>query len=177
MKPTIALAQLTLIPVDLDLIDRVCDLLWHPDVRRFLCDDNILPQAIIRGMLSRSIELDVQHLGLWAIEQVTGEFAGICGLQPVGHSAGSDLLVAGAIEPLIALHPRVWGCGIATMVVNQLVNHARDNCGLNRLVAAVDDPNERSRRLMLRCGFCEIGRSAGPKHMLVFYEQLLHQAR
>jgi RimJ/RimL family protein N-acetyltransferase len=175
MKPTIALAQARLIPVDLGLLDRMCDLLWHPDIRRFLCDDNILPQATIRDMLARSIELDAQHLGLWAIEQSPRNFIGICGLQPVGHSAESDLLVTGAIEPLIALHPRMWGRGIATMVIDELVNYSWAKCDLKRLVAAVDEPNERSRRLMLRCGFLEIGRRPGPKHLLVLFERR-HQA-
>jgi RimJ/RimL family protein N-acetyltransferase len=44
---------------------------------------------------------------------------------------------------------------------------------LERLVAAVDEPNERSHRLMLRCRFSGIGRGPGPKHKLVFYERRL----
>jgi RimJ/RimL family protein N-acetyltransferase len=81
--------------------------------------------------------------------------------------------MAGCIEMSIALHPGAWRQGIATHAVEALARHARDHCRLERIVAAVDEPNERSHRLMLRSAFQRIGEGPGPKHRLVYYARNL----
>jgi ribosomal-protein-alanine N-acetyltransferase len=177
MKPTLRSPRFTLTPSSESDLDRLCDLLWHPQVRRFLCHDNLVPREVVSEMLARSAELDVGGIGLWTIEAEPDGFVGVCGLLPVADGPTIHPAVGGDsdIEPLIALHPCARGRGLAKETIDALVDHARNNCGLTRLIASVDEPNEGSHRLMLRCRFSEVGRGPGPKHKLVFYERLLSE--
>jgi ribosomal-protein-alanine N-acetyltransferase len=169
MKPNLTLTQATLRPTVPGDLDRVCALLHHADVRRFLCDDTILPRDTVIEMLALSDRLDSRGYGLWAVEDGQHQLLGVAGLQPVS----AELLVASgmadAIEPLIALHPDSWGRGIAGDAIAALIEHARRTCRLSRLVAAVDRPNERSHKLMRRCGFKPVDVAQGPAHELVLY--------
>jgi len=49
--------------------------------------------------------------------------------------------------------PSVWGQGIATAVCNGLVRWGHDEAGLQRVQATVLETNERSIRVLERCGF------------------------
>ena len=116
------------------------------------------------------MNLDAQGLGLWVIEGRQGDFAGIAGLEPVSAEAATTPAMAGGVEPVVALHPGHWGQGLAGAALASLIGHARDTLRLLRLVGAVDLPNEASHRLMRRCGFTVMGKSAGPAHELVLYQ-------
>ena len=77
--------------------------------------------------------------------------------------------MAGGIEPIIALYPEYWGQGLATEAMNSLIGYARVSLELSELVAAVDEPNTRSHRLMESCGFVPAGRTQGPANELILY--------
>ena len=173
MKPSLSMPRGRLRPAMADDLDGLVELLHDAAVRRYLCDDTILPRETVAAMLARSEELGSQGLGLWAIE--LGRFAGIAGLEPVSAEAGATPAMAGGIEPIIALDPAYWGQGLAGEVVDALIRYARDPLGLARLVAAVDEPNARSHRLMQRCGFTAMGRTPGPAHELVLYALSLEE--
>ncbi|MEZ5670496.1 MAG: GNAT family N-acetyltransferase [Alphaproteobacteria bacterium] len=173
MKPTLRDGGLTLEPSAGRDLDELCRLLWHPLVRLYLCDDAALPRAAVGGMLAQSAELDGRGLGLWTVRIADAGFAGVAGLLPVPAGGGAAPEMAGGVEPLIALDPAFWGDGHATAALALLAGHARDRCGLGRLVAAVDEPDRASRRLMGRCGFEEIGRAPGPRYTLVLYRRWL----
>jgi RimJ/RimL family protein N-acetyltransferase len=173
MKPTLHRPGFRLVPAMAIDLDRVCALLWDADVRRYLCDDEILPRERIAGFLDDSARLDAQGFGLWTIEPDNGVFAGIVGLMPVAHEAAEHPLMHGGIEPTIAVHRQSWGAGLATRTLDCLLDYARTDHGLDRMVANVDEPNVASHRLMKRCGFRETGRGQGRKYRLVFYERLL----
>jgi ribosomal-protein-alanine N-acetyltransferase len=51
------------------------------------------------------------------------------------------------------LSPTVWGKGIATSISTLLVDWAHSHVGLVRVQAAVLDSNDRSARVLLKCGF------------------------
>jgi len=171
-KPTLHVPQARLRPAGAADLHQLCALLWHEAVRVYLCDDTILPRDIVEGMLARSDRLDSEQLGLWMIE-TDRTCVGCAGLQPVGEAAAIDKTIAGGVEPLIALRPEARRQGIATAAIEALASHAKQACGLETLVAAVDVPNEDSHRLMRACAFKEIGQGPGPKHTLVFYERYL----
>jgi RimJ/RimL family protein N-acetyltransferase len=164
VKPAIAISGATLRPMRRNDADAFCALLWDERMREFLCDGEVTPRTKIEETLVQSESLDQDGLGLWAIETERG-FAGV----PVSEIY-TQVGMAGEIEPLIALDPADWGQGLATKSVNALARHAHDNCGLKRLVAAVDEANLRSRRTMERCGFAEVARGAAPLGVAVFYE-------
>jgi RimJ/RimL family protein N-acetyltransferase len=175
-KPTLPAPGLTLVPARTGDIDRLCDLLWKAEVRRFLCDDRILPRDVVAGMMARSERLDAEALGTWMIEAAHDGFVGMAALQPVSEGV-IDAGLAGGVEPMIALYPRAWGRGLARQAIDALATHAGTACQLECLVAAVDEPNARSHHLMRSCSFTEIGRGPGPKHRLVFYERRLAATR
>ncbi len=170
MKPCLTIANGRLQPVSAGDLESLVTLLHDTQVRRYLCDDTVLPRETVAGMLAASDDLDPQGLGLWAIEHTGDGFAGIVGLQPASQDAGSVPEMAGGIEPLIAIHPDHWGQELASTALGALIAYARDALKLSRLVAAVDRPNTRSHRLMQRCGFATIGTAPGPAGELVAYQ-------
>ena len=94
-----------------DDLDGLVRLLHEREVRRYLCDDTILPCETVAAMLAQSEQLEPHGLGLWVIEPALDGFAGIAGLQPVSAEAGAAPAMAGGVEPLIALDPKHWGQG------------------------------------------------------------------
>ena len=137
----------------------------------------LLPRDTVAEMLARSDGLDADGLGLWIVEQKGDGSAGIVGLEPVSAMGSVWPLMAGGmvggIEQIIALAPRFIGRGLATKALEAVIGHARQTLSLERLVAAVDEPNARSHRLMARAGFQVMGRAAGPVHALVLYAKTL----
>ncbi len=176
MKPCLTLQSGRLRPATAADLDHLVALLQDEEVRRYLCDDSVLPRETVAAMLTESEALDSRGLGLWVIELEDTPFAGICGLQPVSAELDIAPAMAGGIEPLIALHPAHWGKGLAAEALDALILYARDSLGLSRLVAAVDVPNARSQRLMRRCGFAAVGRTPGPACELVLYDLSLGEA-
>ncbi len=157
-------------------LDGLVRLLHDEAVRRYLCDDIVLPRETVAAMLAHSEQLESHGLGLWVIEDVRERFAGIAGLQPVSAEASTAPVMAGGVEPIIALNPKYWGQGLAGEALNALIRYAQGSLGLSRLVAAVDQPNARSHRLMQRHGFTVMGSTPGPANELVLYELPLGQA-
>ena len=148
-------------------------LLHRESVRRYLCDGRLLPRETVAEMLARSDALDAEGLGLWIVEEHAVGIAGIAGLEPVSAEASVSRQMQGAIEPIIALAPECTGKGLARDCLEVLIGHARRSLRLERLVAAVDEPNLRSHALMRRTGFTVMGKERGPAHALVLYEKLL----
>ena len=176
MKPCLSMPRGRLRPAMAKNLDSLVRLLHDEEVRRYLCDDIVLPRETVAAMLARSEQLDSRGLGLWVIEHMRECFAGVAGLQPVSAEAGGAPAMADGVEPIIALNPRYWGQGLAGESLNALILYARGSLGLSRLVAAVDQPNERSHRLMQRCGFTAMGRAPGPANELVLYNLPLRDA-
>ncbi len=170
MKPCLPMPRGRLRPATADDLDDLERLLHDPRVRRYLCDDVVLPRDSVAAMLARGEQLDPSGLGLWAIEHLGDRFAGIAGLQPIQDEAAATSTATGSIEPIIAVQPRYWGDGLASEALGALLLHAREALGLPRLLAAVDQPNLRSHRLMHRLGFKALDTTPGPAHGLLRYE-------
>lgn len=173
MKPYLPLPQGRLRPAIAEDLDDLVHLLHDADVRRYLCDDIVLPRAQVSGMLDDSLALDAQGLGHWIIEDASRRFTGIAGLMPVSTEAGLAPAMEGGIEPVIALNPTFWGKGLAKDALDALIHYASHSLALSRLVAAVDQPNTRSHLLMRRCEFQVIGKAPGPAHGLTLYERAI----
>ena len=168
MNPVFALPSAQLRPAVEKDLDAFCRLLWDADVRRHLCDDMIYDRDKIAELLAAAIALDARQLGIWVVEAGDGEVVGHGALTPAIHPA-----LAGRVEVGISLLPGYWRRGLASAVVHALAVHAASACRLDRIVAAVDAPNERSHRLMLRTGFERTGEGPGPKQPQTFYERRL----
>ena len=144
-------------------------LLHDTEVRRFLCDDEILPDDWFLETLERSDVLDPRGLGLWAIEAPDGAFLGMAGLRPLGESGTSHADLVGAVQLTIAVGPPAWGTGLARRASERLLQHGFEDLGLPRVIAIVDDPNERSHALIQRLGFTRIGVDTGPAYSQTVY--------
>jgi len=169
MKPVLHIRQGSLRPAKPSDLQTLMHLLHGEGVRRYLCDDTFLPRDRVAEMLERSELLDADGLGLWIIEHKVDGFAGIVGLEPVSAEVSVSPLMAGGVEPIIALAPRFEGAGLATDALAAVIDHARRTLRMKRLVAAVDEPNTRSHRLMQRAGFEQIGTAPGQSQKLVLY--------
>jgi ribosomal-protein-alanine N-acetyltransferase len=98
--------RLRLEPVSAGDLDRLHGLLILPDVRRFLCDDTVLDRAQVEGLMREAAALAPRGLGLWSLLADDESWIGILGLQPVSGTASEAYpAFAGAVEPLVALHP------------------------------------------------------------------------
>lgn len=173
MSRTLRGSRITLVPVATDDVDRITALLRQPDVRHFLCDDTMIPRETVAEAVAESLDPS-SVASQWVIEAADAGLAGIVGLQrasppvmrlrPIGWRS---------LEILIALDPAAWGRGLAAEAIETVGGWARDDGVTFALLGAVDVPNERSHRLMARCGFAELGRVPGARHELVVYERAL----
>jgi ribosomal-protein-alanine N-acetyltransferase len=122
-------------------------LLIEPGVRRYLCDNVIIPESQTREYLQRSRDL-------WANESA--------GLWGVRRPAETNLLgVVGywyfheppRLELLYALSERVWHQGYATEAARCLIDYGREHLGLTTILASTDTPNTASIKVLERLGF------------------------
>jgi [ribosomal protein S5]-alanine N-acetyltransferase len=153
-----------------DDVDPLWRLLIDPQVRRYLCDDHEMTRAEVAALVADGVARWPAGMGLWLLCDHEDQHVGCVGLQPVS----ADIVahaphLAGEIEPTIALAPDCWGLGLAAEALAAAVAYAFDSLGLERLVAVVDEPNERSHRLMARVGFTATGTTSGPCYPLRSY--------
>jgi RimJ/RimL family protein N-acetyltransferase len=98
---------------------------------------------------------------------------GCAALTPTRTAADYDSSLDRAIEPLIAIAPRVGRQGYGTEALTALSNHASETLLLDRLVAVADVPNVASDRLLRRVGFKREKEIDGPPHRLRIYRLLV----
>jgi ribosomal-protein-alanine N-acetyltransferase len=170
MLPVLATQRLRLVPMTGADLDRLHALLVLPDVRRFLCDDRVLPREAVSSLLASWSAFGAQGLGLWCL--LAGEgWIGCIGLLPV---TGASLVArpdfAGEAEPVVALHPGRFGQGFATEALQAALGYAFGTLRRQRLVALADLPNAASLAMLHRAGFREIGRAPGARFELAALE-------
>ncbi len=128
----------------------------EPGVRRFLFDDLELTRAETQEHVDAA-----SAQGGWTIWR-DGEIVGVVTLRPVGAER----------ELIVAVSERHWGSGAALQAARHALRAGFDILGLERILATVDLPNDRSHRLMARLGFAPTGEGNGPKYRFCRYEAL-----
>jgi ribosomal-protein-alanine N-acetyltransferase len=126
----------------------------EPGVRQYLFDDI----RLTREQTQAHVEAALTHEA-WVIE-LGGRIVGFTSLRPV--TEGRELI--------IAISERCWGRGIAFEAARVALRHGFEVLKLDRVLAGVDLPNERSHRLMTRLGFVATGETDGPKYRVRTYE-------
>jgi RimJ/RimL family protein N-acetyltransferase len=137
-------------------VDALHAIFTEPGVRRFLFDDVLVTRDETLG----HVEAALAH-GAWVI-MWDGKVVGFTSLRPVGVDR----------ELMIAVTERCWGKGIAFAASQAAMRQGFCTMQLDRILAGVDLPNERSHRLMLRLGFRATGETVGPKYRARSYEAL-----
>lgn len=122
-------------------------LLALPEVRRFLCDDRVVPLGWVAQRIAASTaRFASDGAGLWALCQHSDE-------RPIGLAGFLWLGEPAAPELAYALRPDRWGVGLATEAVAAVIDHALGPLGWPAVDAATDPPNHASIRLLVRLGF------------------------
>ena len=146
--------SLVLRPIARSDADALHALFTETGVRQYLFDDVVLT----REETQRHVEAALTH-DAWAVE-LHGPIVGFTSLRPVGDGR----------ELMIAISERCWGRGVAFEAARAAMRHGFEVLKLERILAGVDLPNERSHRLMMRLGFTPTGETDGPKYRARTYE-------
>ena len=120
----------------------------EPGVRQYLFDDVLLTREETQSHVEAALAHDA-----WVVE-LDRVVVGFTSLRPVGDDR----------ELMIAISERCWGRGVAFEAARAAMQHGFDVLKLDRIVAGVDLPNERSHRLMARLGFTPTSEAQGPKY-------------
>jgi RimJ/RimL family protein N-acetyltransferase len=125
-------------------------------VYRYLLDGSPPETAWVASVVADSrVDFARRGLGLWAARQ-PGDPA-LIGL--VGFRDFYDPPIE---ELMYALHPDLWGRGMASEMARAAIEHAFVAAGRERVCASTDLPNRESLAVMLRLGFRETGREPAP---------------
>ncbi len=143
-------------------LDRFHALAIDAHVRRYLLDGQVLPREWAEDELEASDSLfEAAGVGLWLVAE-GDDVIGFAGFR-----------VFAAMEPapqlLYALLERVTGRGLASEITGALVAHARE-VGLDPIVAAVDEVNAASVRVLEKAGFRRRGEREGAFGVVRLYE-------
>lgn len=155
--------RLRLMPADLDDVDAFHSILIDPGVRRYLCDDRILPREDALGFVNAGLEsLRSRGMGLWlAYSPNGGDALGFFLLRP--------LEAANHAELLYALLPAHWGGGLAVEGARAIIDYAFTTLDCDEILAELDEPNEASARVAKKLGMTFAGTRPGPAHTLLKY--------
>jgi [ribosomal protein S5]-alanine N-acetyltransferase len=139
-------------------------MLTHPQVRRFLCDDRILPLEQVAEWIEESAKLfQTERFGLWGMfprfDRV--QFLGFCGFWYF-HTPPE-------LELAYALNFDYWGQGLATEAARAMLHYGFEQLKLDRIAASTDEPNTASRRVLEKLGMSLVRRSQPASSVLVHY--------
>lgn len=164
MTEAIHTERLLLLPFAADDCDELLALFQAPAVRRYLCDDKIMPRDWMQQEIADSEARFAQGgLGLWSLrlraaKNGRSKIIGIAGFLPV----------RGVLQLMYALLPAYWHHGYATEAAAAVIAAAK-RLGRRTVVAATDIPNAHSQQVLHRLGFKETARNDG----LVAFEKAL----
>ena len=138
-------ANATLRPVRRDDLAPLHRLWTHPDVRRYVWDDEEIPRSRAEAAVREAIDAFESHgFGLWLAEGEDGALLGFCGLRHLDD--GPD------VEVIYGVAPSEWGRGLATEMAEAMLRYGFGTVGLPRLVGIADAPNAASRRVLEKAG-------------------------
>lgn len=164
MVPLLTTSRLVLRPLEGGDVDAVWRMLVLPDVRRYLCDDRILTRDEVAGILDDGGDAGT---GYWIIE-AAGTFVGLAALKPVAEVLVELVpMLAGEIEPTIALLPERWGQGLAGEALGAVLAHGYGALDRARIAAVCDLPNAASARMLARAGFARTGEHQGVHYRIL----------
>ena len=138
-------AGTTLRPVRPDDLDPLHRLWTHPDVRRHLWDDEVIPRGRAEAAITDALEDFEKHdLGLWVAENDEGVLVGFCGLRHLEEEP--------EVEVFYGVAPTETGRGLATQMASAMLHHGFERIGLPRILGITDKANTASRRVLEKAG-------------------------
>lgn len=154
--PTLRNERLEMTPIGDGDREPLQALLSLEPVYRYLLDGNPPEAAWVASVVADSSgDFATRGLGLWAARQ-PGDPA------LVGLVGFRDFYDPPVEELIYALHPYLWGQGMASEMARAAIEHAFVVAGRERVRASTDLPNRDSLAVMLRLGMRETGREPAP---------------
>jgi ribosomal-protein-alanine N-acetyltransferase len=143
--------RLSLQPFAPEMADALLAIFRDPGVRRFLLDDELVsPEWVVAEIESSRERFDRDGSGLWGLNPTeTGELIGFVGFR--------EFFEPPQLQLLFGLLPNFWGRGLATEAADRVCRHAFLDLGFSEIKAAIDLPNQASRRVLERLGMKQIG--------------------
>jgi ribosomal-protein-alanine N-acetyltransferase len=162
--PMIETARLRLQPLTRADDQALHRLFTHPDVRRYLLEDEVVLPAWTASEIDRSMESFAKAgYGLWGLRRHGAPaLLGFCGYRrfPDPHD----------VQLLYGLYPAYWSQGLATEAVCAVVRYGFEQLGLPGVAAAADVQNAASARVLEKAGLRPAARSpAGQERALRFF--------
>jgi ribosomal-protein-alanine N-acetyltransferase len=144
--PVLTTQRLRVRPISREDVDALHELWTIPAVRRYLWDDRVLARETVEEIVARSCESFAERgFGYFALE--FRDRAGLVGF--CGHRVSED---ADDIELLYGIHPRYWGEGLVAEAASAVLSYGFATCGMDRVVAATDTPNQQAVRVLQKLG-------------------------
>ena len=120
------------------------ELFRDPAVRRYLLDDLRVSTDWISGEIASShARFADSGAGLWSARLVHHP-------EIIGFAGFREFFDPPQLQLLYGLLPRYWGRGLATEAARAVCDHAFRDLAFAQVVAAIDIPNEASRRVLER---------------------------
>lgn len=138
--------RLALRPFSMDDVD-VLHALWADrEVRRYLFDGEVPARESVVETIEGSIEgFGKLGYGFFSVRRRNSP-------DLIGFSGFRSFDEIGVVEMLFAIEPSHWGRGYATEAGREVLRFGFEECGLRRVVATTDTPNQRSVRVLQRLG-------------------------
>jgi RimJ/RimL family protein N-acetyltransferase len=137
-------------------------------VKRYLCDGQTLPREWAVDAIAASDRLfATRGVGLWLVFEPAdaGAPIGFCGFATFeGFEA-----FGGEPQLIYALREAAAGRGLATEAATASIRHAREHAGFTTIVAAVDEPNRASIRVLEKLGFERCGELPGAFGAMILF--------
>ncbi len=139
--------RLVLRPFLPDDVDALHTLWADREVRRYLFDGAVPARQRAVEIVDGSIDgFEALGYGFFSVRrrQSPAELIGFSGFRPYDE--------AGVVELLFAIALPQWGRGYATEAGREVLRFGFEQCGLCRVVATTDTPNQRSVQVLQRLG-------------------------
>lgn len=139
--------RLVLRPFVMDDIDALHALWGDREVRRYLFSGEVPAVERVVGIVEDSIRsFATRGYGFFSVRLSAApeELVGFTGFRPF--EDGDE------VELLFAIAPPHWGRGYATEATREALRFGFGECGLSRVVATTDTPNQRSVQVLQRLG-------------------------
>ena len=173
MQPVLTTERLILRPLTAADRDQLAGVFGGAGVRRYLFDNEEVSQETLDTIMAEDLRQGADGRGMWLIARDGGVIGCVVLHRDWPPTLTTWPAFAGETEIVIALMEEHWGRGYAHEAVEAALAYASDTLGIRRVVTLVDEPNQRSRKLMNRCGFQQIGAAQGPLHTNIAYERML----
>jgi len=140
-------SRLKLRPYIKEDLDNLHSIFVDPQVRKYLCDDKIMPREWVAKEIKNNIKCFEQHgFGQWSIFlKETLELIGFCGFRFFYDNPPELQLIYG-------LSPQYWSKGLATEAAKAMIHYGFTEHKFEQIISTTDVENIASVRVMERTG-------------------------